>query len=300
MRSIKGGSTNSDGRKGDNERRRLAAQYWVEQMEAGIGFIQAAYEHPIEDACEPLVDIEAAAAERGVELEFSAEPHASGRPRLYFARPSVAMRLLAVAAELRAMRYTLVIEDAFRTYEMQRDLALTDGVAGKVAAAILLAEPGASLEVIIERLSVIVQTRPKGAGHMAGAAVDVSVRGPDGEILDRGGPYITVSEATPMDSPFVSDEARRNRDFVTQTMSRHGFQAFPYEFWHYSCDDVFARLAANDSAPARFGPVELGPDGTTSPIADQLTLMHAPERFERQLARVMNEEKLMDGQRRAE
>lgn len=252
-----------------------AARYWVEAMDAGIGFVEGAFEHPVEDACEPLLDIPTAAREAGVEVEFSTTPHAGGRPRLHLARAAVVPRLLSAAAELRETGHTLVIEDAFRTYEMQRDLALTGGVTEKVASAVRLAEPDVPFEVMMSRLSVIVQTRPRGAGHMAGAAVDVSVRGPDGVILDRGGPYITVSEVTPMDSPYVSQTALQNRRFVTTAMKRHGFEPFPFEFWHYSCDDIFARRVAGDPTPALYGPVAVGPDGSTTPISEQLEPMHS-------------------------
>jgi D-alanyl-D-alanine dipeptidase len=259
-------------------------------MEAGMDFIQAASQHPIEDECEPLAVIALEAKRQGVELELSPEPFAGDRPRIYMARTSIVTQVLAVASELREIDHTLVIEDAFRTYKMQRDLGSADSVVGKVATAILLAEPNAPLELILKRLSVVVQTRPKSAGHMAGAAVDVSVRGPDGEKLDRGGPYITVSEAMPMESPYISAEAKSNRRFVTEAMARHGFEAFPYEFWHYSCDDVFARIAAGDPRPARFGPIDVGPDGSVTPIAEPLELMIEPERLKRQLAHLVGRE----------
>lgn len=267
--------------------RTAAATYWVGQMEAGMAFIRRALEHPIEDREEPLVDIEAAAQELGVSLSFSTRPHAAGRPRLFLARPDVVTRLLAVASEFDELGHTLVVEDAFRTYEMQRDLALSDDLIEKVLGAILLAEPDAPLNAILDRLSVVVQTRPKGAGHMAGAAIDVSVIGPVGEELDRGGSYVTVSEAMPMDSPFVSAEAARNRRLISEVMLRHGFQSFPYEFWHYSCDDIFARVIAGDSSPARYGPVELQTDGTVSRIEHQLAPMHDAEALEDRLARAM-------------
>jgi D-alanyl-D-alanine dipeptidase len=263
------------GRSGQDSDRERAGRYWVEQMEMGMAFIRRAYEHPVAEECEPLVEIRAAARERGVELLYSETRHPSGQPRDFRARPDVVAKLLAVATDLRASDHTLLIEDAFRTYEVQRDLALSDEVIAKVTAVILAAEPEAPLDLIIDRLSVVVQTRPRGAGHMAGAALDVSVLDSSGSPLDRGGPYITVSELMPMDSPFASAAAASNRRFVSAAMERHGFKAYPFEFWHYSADDVFARLIAGDPRPARYGPVRVDADGSVSPIVGQLEPMQS-------------------------
>lgn len=274
-----------------SEDERRAARYWVTQMEQGLAFLQRILAQPIEESGEPLVDIGEVAAERGVAVAFSDKPHAAGRPRLFLARPEVVDQILAVAAELQAADFTLVIEDAFRTAEMQRDLALSDAVIRTVASISLLADPDSTLEAMVERLSVVVQTRPKGAGHMAGAAVDVSVRSSGGEDLDRGGPYLTVSEVMPMDSPFVGPEAARNRRFITETMQRHGFEAYPFEFWHYSSDDIFARLIAADPAPARYGPVELGPGGAVTSIPNELDSLHGDCSLADHFARVVERDR---------
>jgi D-alanyl-D-alanine dipeptidase len=271
-----------------------AAQYWVDQMELGMAFVRRVYEHPVVEEGEPLIDIQAAARERGLQIVCSETPHVGGRPRIFRARAEVVTQLLAVAADLREIDHTLKIEDAFRSYEMQRDLAVSDEIANQVATAILLAEPDASLDSVIERLSVVVQTRAKSAGHMAGAAVDVSVLGPDGAPLDRGGPYVTVSEVMPMNSPFVSSEAAENRRFVSQAMERRGFFAYPFEFWHYSVDDGFARVAADNPAAARYGPVRLHPDGSVSPLERQHESMHMREDLERRLTEVL--EKVRDAE----
>lgn len=261
----------------DQEASDDARAYWVAQMEAGMGFVERVLAHPVEERGEPLIDIPARGRTEGVEMLFSTKPHAAGRRRLFLARPPVVEQLLAVAAELDATGHRLLVEDAFRTKEMQRDLALTDEILGYLKAAIRRTEPGASSARIGERLSVLVAACPKGAGHMAGAAVDVTVIGPDGLELDRGGPYITVSEAMPMDSPFVSPEAAEKRRFITALMERHGFHPFPYEFWHYSMDDAFARVRAEDPAAAAYGPVDVQPDGTVVPTENQLERLYDPD-----------------------
>jgi D-alanyl-D-alanine dipeptidase len=263
-----------------------AAAYWAEQMEAGIAYVERVLAHPVEDDGEPMVDIVEGAREAGVEIRCSRIPHAAGRPRIFLVRAGLLAPLLAAAAELQASGHTLVVEDAFRTRAMQRDLALCDEFLEPLAASLLRVEPRADPATILRRLSVVVAGRPKGAGHMAGAAVDVSVLGPDGEPLDRGGPYPTVSEKMPMGSPFVSEAAARNRRFVSELMGRHGFVAFPFEFWHFSRDDAFARVACEDARPARYGPVDLLAAGRVAPTRHQLGRLYTREDLARRLDRM--------------
>lgn len=266
---------------------RDAGAYWVEQLEAGHAYVQRVLGHPIAEGGEPLVDLADAARAAGVALAFSEAPHALGRPRLFVVRAALVEPLLAAAAELRAIDHTLVIEDAFRTREMQRDLALSDRFLEPLVAILARAEPEASPATLVHRLAVLIAARPKVAGHMAGAAVDVSVLGPDGRELDRGGTYPTVSEVMPMASPFVSEEAAEHRRFVTDLMGRHGFAPFPFEFWHYSRGDVFERVAHSDPRPAAYGPVDLRADGSVEPIADQLTPFHDEAEMAARLTRLV-------------
>lgn len=247
--------------------------------------------HPVEDDGEPLADIREAARRAGVELRCAERPHAAERPRLFLLRARIVEPLLAAAAELRAIDHTLVVEDAFRTREMQRDLALANEVLEGLVAAVRRAEPDADPDAVIRRLSVVVATRPRGAGHMAGAAVDVTVHGPDGEPLDRGGPYLGISERMPMSSPFISDEAALNRRLVSDVMLRHGFVAFPFEFWHYSRDDAFARVALDDPRPARYGPLDVHTDGRTIPAADPDASLHARNELAGRIRRLLRGEK---------
>lgn len=264
-----------------------AAAYWVEALEAGSALVQRVLAHPLEDDGEPLADIEEEARRAGVELLCSQTPHAAGRPRIFLIRAGLVEPLLAAAADLRAIGHTLLVEDAFRTREMQRDIAVTDMLLEPLIAIVRRAEPDADVQKLIRRLAVVVAARPKLAGHMSGAAVDVTVLGPDGEPLDRGGAYPTVSERMPMASPFVSEEAAGNRRFVTETMERHGFVAYPLEFWHYSRDDAQARVIADDPAPARYGPLDRLPDGGWAPAADPLELLNPDAELTERLTRLL-------------
>jgi D-alanyl-D-alanine dipeptidase len=244
-------------------------------MDAGAAFVKRVLAHPVEDDGEPLVDLPRAAERAGVEVAFSQTPFLPGTPRLFLVRAAVVEPLLAAAADLRADGCTLLVEDAFRTPAMQRELAVSDLILPRLLDALRRVEPGIDTETTIRRLAVVVAARPKGAGHMAGAAVDVSVLGPDGNVVPRGGDYPTVSELMPMDSPFATEEEAHNRRLVSDLMERNGFAAYPFEFWHFSLDDAFDRVARDDPRPARYGPIELLPDGHIAPVADQLAPLNA-------------------------
>ena len=78
-----------------------------------------------------------------------------------------------------------------------------------------------------------------------------------GREIERGAPYLELSERTPMDSPFVSPAAQTNRAAITALMARHGFVTYPWEFWHYNSGDAYESLLRSTDTPARYGPVDL-------------------------------------------
>jgi hypothetical protein len=114
---------------------------------------------------------------------------------------------------------------------------------------------------MFRRCSALVASVPKFGTHMSGSAIDISVMhlaDPQRE-LDRGAPYLEMSERTPMDSPFVSAEARRNRQEISALMQRHGFLAYPWEFWHYSSGDAYEQVLMKSGRPAIYGAVSFDP-----------------------------------------
>ena len=94
---------------------------------------------------------------------------------------------------------------------------------------------------------------------------------PPGSELDRGGPYIELSEITPMDCPFVTPEQSASRRAITEVFDEFGFAAYPYEFWHYSRGDLQEAALHRTGQPARYGPVSFDPaDGKVTPVPDAL------------------------------
>lgn len=111
--------------------------------------------------------------------------------------------------------WVLRVEDGYRTREIQKYLGLTPKVFDAVLQRVMWELGGKvpSPEFMFRRCSALVATVPKFATHMSGSAIDISVMSRHDPALevDRGGPYIELSELTPMNSPFVSALGLRHR-----------------------------------------------------------------------------------------
>jgi D-alanyl-D-alanine dipeptidase len=98
---------------------------------------------------------------------------------------------------------------------------------------------------------------PDIAPHSAGAAVDLTLAGPDGRELDLG----TRVNASPEESsgrcytahPGVGAEAARNRAILAEALAEAGFVNYPTEWWHWSFGDRYWAMAT-DCAAALYGP----------------------------------------------
>lgn len=262
----------------DEARRRA---FWSEQMDAAFVLTEEFRRYPVRECGETFVSLRDTARSAGVEMLLSSTEFMGKCPRLFFLREGLIDSILAVARDMKARGWLLKIEDGYRTYEMQK----TGGRAPCVFDALLqcvLRETGGRIpspKLMLRRLTAVVATMPKLATHMSGSALDISVvQADDGQDVDRGGPYLEISELTPMASPFVSDRAQQNRVDITALMERHGFMAYPYEFWHYSQGDVFAESLLKTGKPGRYGAVNWdSKTGKTTPLTDQEGLLNSLE-----------------------
>jgi D-alanyl-D-alanine dipeptidase len=268
--------------------------YWKESYDKAYAFMRELYRVPLEECGEEVVSLEAAAREAGVEVTFSARPHVGGGTRRFFLRRGLVEGFLGAARAMNERGWVLHVEDAHRTPAMQggawRNPAVFRTVLQRVRWELGGATPPEDL--LHRRLGSLLAACPRIGGHLAGAALDVSVfrrgvarvrstcatpgdhtaaniAGDSSAELDRGGPYLEMSEKTPMDSPFVSTEARQNRKAITEVFEPFGFAPYPYEFWHYSRGDIQEAVLRRTGHPARYGPVDFDPaDGKVRPVAD--------------------------------
>ncbi|MFC9705579.1 M15 family metallopeptidase [Streptomyces sp. NPDC056943] len=104
---------------------------------------------------------------------------------------------------------------------------------------------------------------PEIAPHSAGAAVDLTLVGPDGRELDLGtrmnaGPEESAG-ACYTDAPTISAEARAHRDLLGSVLTAAGLVNYPTEWWHWSFGDRYWALMTGRTA-ALYGPKELDAD----------------------------------------
>jgi D-alanyl-D-alanine dipeptidase len=267
-----------DARQSGEDQRR---SYWAEQMEAAYRFMLAVQDYPVEECAEPLESLPRAASSSGVKVLFSALPHVRGLPRLFFLRKGIVADFLEAAAEMNRRGWALKVEDAFRTRELQKYNALRPEVFPVVLAKVRW-ELGGEMpgsELLRRRLAALIAMNPKVGTHCSGSAVDLSVLSlEDGKEIDRGAPYLAISEKTPMGSSFVPEEAQRNRAEITALMARHGFCTYRFEFWHYNQGDAYDAYLSGSGRPARYGPVDLDPDtGAVTAIANPTVPLNSEE-----------------------
>jgi D-alanyl-D-alanine dipeptidase len=257
--------------------RREESAYWLQALGEAHTFMADAAQRAVVECHDPVVSIEAGAQSAGVRLVCLATPHPSGRPRDHRIRQANLEPLLAAAASFADRGLTLVIEDALRSTATQAQTATSPAVVHTLAGLLASADRDVGDQEIIDGLGAMVAATPATAGHVAGAAVDIAVRDAEGRELDRGGPYLDLSARMPMASPYVTDDQRAVRAFITGVMSAHGFVAYPHEFWHYSRGDALAATAIGDPAPAVFGPVHVQPDGRVESIDEPHRPLNPPQ-----------------------
>ena len=262
----------------------LRRAYWQEQMDAAYELMQQFQRYPVAECGEPLVSLREAAAGAGVEMFFSSTKFMGKSPRLFVLREGLVDSVLAIARDMNQRGWVLKIEDGYRTRAMQKDAGRSPKNFDLVLRRILWETGGQTPTpaFMLRRITAVIATMPKIGTHMSGSALDISVvRARAGKDVDRGGPYLEISELTPMASPFVSAHARRNRAAITSLMQRHGFIAYPYEFWHYSQGDVYAEYLPQTGKTGRYGAVDWDPQtGKTIPLTHPEELLNSLEEIQ--------------------
>lgn len=265
--------------------------YWTEQMELGYAMVEQLLAFPVQECGEAFASIPAAAEAVGVEMLFSHSKIVGNLDRVFFIRESLVDDVISIGREMNERGWILKIEDGFRSLEMQRALVRKPEVFDAVLQKCIWEYGGEvpSAETIFRRAMVMVANIPKVGTHMSGSAIDISVfRRCDGSEVWRGGPYLEVSEKTPMRSPFISEEESRNRLEITTVMESHGLMHFPYEFWHFNKGDVGEHILNGKSEPARYGPVNWDPQtNEVSPVDYPMSPLNPLPRIEQEIAAAM-------------
>lgn len=114
--------------------------------------------------------------------------------------------LQAVADNLRAHNLRLVVWDAFRPLEAQREL----------------------LAINNDNKYVLEDSK-----HCKGLAIDVTLADSQGAYLDMGTDHDDFSPKAHVGAQDLSEKQKANRKLLSQAMYAAGFVEWPYEWWHF-------------------------------------------------------------------
>ena len=270
--------------------------YWTEQMEQAYDFMQKMMAYPVEECGEKMVSLRQAVKSARLTVIFSDSKIAGKFDRAYYLREGLIKNFLATAKELNNRGWFIKVEDAYRTKKMQQYLGLQDSIFDFVLQKVIWENNGKlpSAEMMHRRLSAFVATCPKIGTHMSGSAVDISVCNAGSlSELNCGADYLEMSELTFMDSPYISEKAKKNRREIKNVMEKHGFAAYPYEFWHFSSGDAYAEYLSDSSKPARYGAISFSPSsGDISPIENPEIPLHSMDKIQDKIDDAMKRLKL--------
>jgi D-alanyl-D-alanine dipeptidase len=261
-------------------------------MEAGYALVQQLLEFPVSECNEQFASIPDAVGASDVEVLFSTSQIAGNLDRVFYVRESLLDDIIAVGHDMNRRGWILKIEEGFRTLEMQtalgRKLEVFDAILQKC-----IWECGGKIppvEFVFRRAMVLIANIPKTGTHMSGSAIDISVFDrDDGKEVWRGGPYLEMSERTPMRSPFITKSELAARLEITDIMESRGFMHFPFEFWHYNKGDVGAHILSDNPAPARYGAVNWNPQtNAVTAVSEPMQPLNPLSAIEVEIAAAIN------------
>jgi CubicO group peptidase (beta-lactamase class C family)/D-alanyl-D-alanine dipeptidase len=132
-------------------------------------------------------------------------------PRAFLQRPA-AQALASAHRELAARGYGLLIHDAYRPWYVTRMF----------------------WDATPEHQKIFVADPAQGSRHNRGCAVDLTLYRLDtGEPVEMVGGYDEFSERSYPDYPGGTSRQRMLRALLRETMERHGFTVYEFEWWHF-------------------------------------------------------------------
>ena len=273
----------NDIKKDDASRR----EYWSKQMDSAYEFMKKMAEYPVSECGEAMVSVRQAVKDARLTVKFDDTKIAGKYERVFYLREGLIKKFLAVAKAMNDRGWFLKVEDCFRTRNMQKHVGLQNSVFDKILKKVIWENNGEipSPELMLKRFTALIATSAKIGTHMSGSAIDISVyQASNLSKMDRGGPYLEMSELTFMDSPYISEKATTNRQEINGILKKHGFIAYPYEFWHYSQGDAYAEYITKSGKDARYGAVSFDlATGKIIPLEDPEKPLHSMEQIQKKI-----------------
>jgi len=148
------------------------------------------------------------------EIRYATQTNFTGQ-KLYpfpaaYVRKEVAEALSAVQNDLANLGLGLKIYDGYRPLSVQQKM----------------------WDLIQDERYVSNPAKNRGR-HTRGTAVDVTLVDKLGKELVMPTDFDDFTEKAHSDSDDTDPEAKRNRKILQEVMTRHGFEIYPYEWWHF-------------------------------------------------------------------
>lgn len=266
-------------------------QYYSQQMEEGYRFMQEMMRYPVAECGEPLESLVDAAEAAGVDVAFSTTPIVADINRMFLLRCGLIVDFIAIAREMNERGWVLKVEDGYRTCQMQKMVSRKPVVFDSILQWTMWELGGKipDVKLLVKRVASMTASCPKVGTHMSGSAIDMSVlHRDDRSELDRGAPYLAMCDLTPMTSPFISVAAQQNRAAITGLMAKHGFVAYPWEFWHYNKGDAYAEYLLKTGQPGRYGAIDWNATKhTATPNPDPLTPLNSDAEIQAEIEQAL-------------
>lgn len=167
----------------------------------------------------------------------------AGKKRIFWARKSVANKLLRAGMALNSINLQFHIEDAFRPLGVQEGLFL------RRIKNTLLEHPDWNdrWDLVWTEARSKTAVSPWMAGHKSGAAIDTTLRTLDGKPLPIGNYYPEGGPKVAIHYPYITQEQWSNRQIFKNVTEMVGLVIYPYENWHVSYGDLSSAIKANST-----------------------------------------------------
>ncbi len=226
----------------------------------------------ITECGEPLVLINNIDPQIEVDPQYFYQQIQGTSPDVYL-RAGAAERLLE-AARLLPHDYRLLILDGFRPIQVQQ--ALFDAFFNRLRQE-NPEKPDKELTALTQTYVSLPSVQPeRPSPHATGGAVDLTLIGPEGLLLDMGAEFDTFDITARTDyfkcNPYFTDY-HQNRRKLYQVMTSSGFTNYPEEFWHFDFGNQFwGKISSREAA---YGLVESFPVADLStPQRDNVSVIH--------------------------
>ena len=155
-----------------------------------------------------------------LDIRYATVDNFVGRPvyeqaRAFLQRPA-ALALVEASKELRAQGYGMIIFDGYRPWSVTK----------------------AFWDFTPKEEKHFVADPKKGSRHNRGCAIDLSLYYLEsGEAVEMPSEYDEMNESAYVDYDGVTEKQKKYRELLIESMEKHGFKVYKYEWWHFDYKD---------------------------------------------------------------